>query len=120
MIRGKNLIGIGFLKAYLESNLLLRQWVGEYHFYAGIPASEGKLIKKILKILKEGTVRTPSLGEVKSYDAVFVIGEDVTNTAPMLALNLRQAVRNQPLEEAREMGSPGWDDAGKRSVVRGL
>lgn len=118
IIRGKNLIGIGSPKASLESNFLLKQWVGEDHFYAGIPASEGKLLKKILKILKEGTVRTPSLGEVKNYDAVFVLGEDVTNTAPMLALHLRQAVRNQPLEEAKDLGIPAWDDAANRRVIQ--
>src|SRR5690625_7648777 len=71
-----------------------------------------------MNILKKGPVKTPSLGEIKSYDAVFVLGEDVTNTAPMMALHLRQAVRNQPLEEAREMGIPEWDDAANRRAVQ--
>lgn len=112
------LIGIGSPKASLESNYLLRQWVGAENFYAGIPTSEGKLIQQIIKILKEGSVRTPSLSEVKDYDAVFIIGEDVTNTAPMLALNLRQAAKNKPNEEARELKIPVWNDAATREVVQ--
>ena len=115
----KKLIGIGSPKASLESNYLLRQWVGAENFYAGIPANEGKLIRLIIKILKEGTVKTPSLNEVKGYDAVFIIGEDVTNTAPMLALNLRQAAKNKPIEVARELKIPEWNDAATREVVQG-
>ena len=115
----KKLIGIGSPKASLESNYLLRQWVGAENFYAGIPANEGKLIHLIIKILQEGTVKTPSLNEVKDYDAVFIIGEDVTNTAPMLALNLRQAAKNKPIEVARELKIPEWNDAATREVVQG-
>ncbi len=114
----KKLIGIGSPKASLESNYLLRQWVGAENFYAGIPASEGKLIRQIIKILKEGTVKTPSLNEVKEYDAVFIIGEDVTNTAPMLALHLRQAAKNKPIEVARELKISVWNDAATREVVQ--
>lgn len=114
----KRLIGIGSPKASLESNYLLRQWVGAENFYAGIPANEGKLIQQVIKILKEGTVKTPSLNEIKDYDAVFIIGEDVTNTAPMLALDLRQAAKNKPIEVARELNIPVWNDAATREVVQ--
>ncbi|MBK5245029.1 MAG: NADH-quinone oxidoreductase subunit NuoG, partial [Eubacteriaceae bacterium] len=114
----KRLIGIGSPKASLESNYLLRQWVGAENFYAGIPANEGKLIQQVIKILKEGTVKTPSLNEIKNYDAVFIIGEDVTNTAPMLALDLRQAAKNKPIEVARELNIPVWNDAATREVVQ--
>lgn len=114
----KRLIGIGSPKASLESNYLLRQWVGAENFYAGIPANEGKLIQQVIKILKEGTIKAPSLNEIKDYDAVFIIGEDVTNTAPMLALNLRQAAKNKPIEVARELNIPVWNDAATREVVQ--
>ena len=74
----------------------------------------------------------PSLQEVELADAVLVLGEDVTNTAPMLALALRQAVRQQPLEAARQAAAsppgttppcarPIQDDAGpalRRHAVR--
>jgi NADH-quinone oxidoreductase subunit G len=51
-------------------------------------------------------------------DAVLVLGEDVTNTAPMLALALRQAVRRQPIETAQKLGIPEWEDAAVREAVQ--
>jgi len=116
---GKKMIGIGSPKASLESNFLLRELVGADNFYAGIPNAEGKLIQQVTGILKNGKVKTPSLGAVKDYDAVFIIGEDVTNTAPLLALNLRQAAKNQPGELAAALKIPFWNDAAVREVVQG-
>jgi NADH-quinone oxidoreductase subunit G len=113
------LIGIGSPKASLESNFLLKQLVGASNFYAGISEQEGKLIKQIVDILKDGHVKTPSLSEVKDYDAVFILGEDVTNTAPMLALSLRQAAKNKPNELATALKIPAWNDAAVREVVQG-
>ena len=115
---GKKLIGIGSPKASLESNFLLRQWVGAENFYAEISETEGKLIRKVTDIFKSGNVNTPTLNAVKSYDAVFILGEDVTNTAPMLALNLRQAARNKPTEQTAGLNIPGWHDAARREVVQ--
>ncbi len=116
---GKKLMGIGSPKASLESNFLLRQWVGAENFYAGIPEGEGKLIRLVIDIFKNGKVKTPSLNEVKEYDAVFILGEDVTNTAPMLALNLRQAAKNQPESLAVAMKIPDWNAEGTMELVQG-
>jgi len=114
----KKLMGIGSPKASLESNFLLRQLVGAANFYAGIPAAEGRLIQQVIAILKDGKIKTPSLNAVKEYDAVFILGEDVTNTAPMLALALRQAAKNKPGESARAMKIPDWNDAAVREIVQ--
>jgi NADH-quinone oxidoreductase subunit G len=116
---GKKLIGIGSPKASLESNFLLRQLVGPANFYAGIPTAEGKLIQKVIGILKNGKVKIPSLNAVKEYDAVFILGEDVTNTAPMLALSLRQAAKNKSGERAKTLKIPDWNDAAIREVAQG-
>jgi NADH-quinone oxidoreductase subunit G len=113
------LIGLGSPKASLESNFLLRQLVGATNFYAGISEREGKLIKQVVNILKDGHVKTPSLSEVKDYDAIFILGEDVTNTAPMLALSLRQAAKNKPNELGTVLKIPAWNDAAVREVVQG-
>lgn len=115
---GKKLIGIGSPKASLESNFLLRKWVGAENFYGGMPNSEGKLIQLVIEILKGGKVKTPSLNEVKDYDAVFILGEDVTNTAPILALNLRQAAKNKPDEKAVAMKIPEWNAEGTIELVQ--
>jgi len=118
IITDKKIIGIGSPKASLESNFLLQQLVGENNFYAGITTAEGKLIQLIIKILKNGKVKTPSLSAVKDYDAVFILGEDITNTAPMLALNLRQAAKNKPGEHAKALKIPEWNDAAIREAVQ--
>ncbi len=115
---GKKMIGIGSPSASLESNFMLRELVGAENFYAGIPNAEGKLIRQVIDVMRSGKVRTPSLGEVKQYDAVFVVGEDLTNTAPLLALNLRQAAKNQPGELATSLHIPVWNDAAVREVVQ--
>lgn len=120
IINTKNtIIGIGSPKAALESNFLLQQLVGAANFYAGVPKKEGKLIKQAIEILNNGKVKTPSLSEAKAYDAVFILGEDVTNTAPMLALSLRQAAKNEPNEVARALKIPDWNDAATREAVQG-
>lgn len=116
---GKKLIGIGSPRASLESNFLLRELVGADHFYAGIARQEGHLLKEIVGILQRGKVKTPSLKETETYDAVFILGEDVTNTAPMLALSLRQAAKNKPAEKAAALNIDYWKDASIREVVQG-
>src|SRR5690348_7489622 len=119
LTEGGGIIGIGSPRASLESNFLLRQLVGEENFYAGIPAAEGKLVAEVVSVLRDGRVRTPSMKEAESYDVVFIIGEDVTDTAPMLSLSLRQSAKNQPRQKALDMKIAVWNDAAIREVVQG-
>jgi NADH-quinone oxidoreductase subunit G len=114
----EKLIGIGSPKASLESNFALRQLVGPANFFGGISNAEGKWIRQVIEILKNGKVRTPSLHEVEGYDAVLVLGEDVTNTAPMLALSLRQSAKNKPGERAQALKIPIWNDAAIREATQ--
>lgn len=114
-----DVIGIGSPRASLESNFALRALVGPEHFYAGVPSRELELLHLMLEILRSGPARTPSLREVGSSDAVFVLGEDITNVAPMMALNLRQSVRQQPIEMAKDLHIPLWQDHGVREVIQG-
>jgi NADH-quinone oxidoreductase subunit G len=111
-------IGIGSPRASLESNFALRSLVGEGRFYAGIPSTEARLLKLMLDILRNGPAHTPSLREVESADAVFILGEDVTNVAPRMALSLRQSVRQQPIEIAERLHIPLWMDHGVREAVQ--
>jgi NADH-quinone oxidoreductase subunit G len=115
---GTPIIGIGSPRASLEANFALRALVGPERFYAGFSESEHELLAAQLHILQEGPARTPSLSRVAAADAVFLLGEDVTNSAPMLDLALRQSVRQKPLEIATGMKIPLWDDAGVRNAVQ--
>ena len=42
----------------------------------------------MLKVLREGGIHTPSLRDIESYDAVLVLGEDITQTGARVALAL--------------------------------
>ena len=111
-------IGIGSPRASLESNFALRTLVGPDHFYSGMADSEAKLVALAIDILRRGSMRTPTLHEVEECDAVFVLGEDVTNVAPRMALALRQSVRQQPIEIAKALKIPLWMDHGVRDAIQ--
>ena len=49
---------------------------------------------------------------------MFILGEDVTNVAPRMALSLRQSVRQQPMEIAERLHIPLWMDHGVREAVQ--
>lgn len=112
------MIGIGSPRASLESNYMLRKLVGAENFYQGIPSAEGESVNTALKMLVESGVKTPSMKEIESYDSVFVLGEDVTNTGPMVALALRQTAKTLPRQKAYAMRIQTWNDAAIREVVQ--
>jgi NADH-quinone oxidoreductase subunit G len=113
-----NVIGIGSPRASLESNFALRSLVGANRFYAGISGTESRLLKLMLDIARGGPARTPSLREIEAADAVLILGEDVTNVAPRMALSLRQSVRQQPMQIAEKMRIPLWMDHSVREAVQ--
>ncbi len=114
----QRIIGIGSPRASIEANFALRQCVGESNYFSGINAAELTLIQLSKTILQNSPARTPSLREMESADAVFIIGEDVTQTAPRIALALRQAVKNKGLQLAAENKISHWHAAGIKDVAQ--
>ena len=115
---GRNVIGIGSPRASVEANFALRALVGPERFFGGASETEARSIARIVEIIRRGP--PPSLRDVEQCDAVFVLGEDVTNTAPRLALSLRQAARRKPSETAQKLLKvPSWNDAAIKEVVQG-
>ncbi|HEY5470531.1 MAG TPA: NADH-quinone oxidoreductase subunit NuoG [Bacteroidales bacterium] len=114
--KSKKIIGIGSPRASLESNYALSVLVGKENFYKGISAKEQLLTTTVLKFLQTSSVVSPSLKQIEKADLVIIIGEDLTNTAPMIALAVRQAIRNKPNEEAYEKGIPLWNDSPTREL----
>ncbi len=114
----KNIIGIGSPRAMLESNFALRALVGKDNFYSGMSDKDHTLVSLIIDILQKGPARTPSLHDVELSDAVLVLGEDVSNTAPLLDLAIRQAVRNKPKDKTAAMRIPAWDDNAVRNAIQ--
>ena len=116
----KGIIGIGSPRASLETNFALRELVGPENFCSGMTRKEAWLVELILGILKNGPARSPSLREVAACDAVLVLGEDLTNTAPLLALAVRQAGRSGRSSMPAEQRIPLWDDAAVRNASQGM
>jgi NADH-quinone oxidoreductase subunit G len=118
IIKSNKVIGIGSPRASIQSNFALKTLVGADNFYHGVSVDEHNLAELVIKVLKEGPARTPSMREVEKADAVFILGEDLTNTAPMMALAVRQAVRQKPLEDIVHTSIPQWHDAAAREIIQ--
>jgi NADH-quinone oxidoreductase subunit G len=111
-------IGVGSPRASLESNWALRALVGADNFYLGVPGDELKLLRTMIDVLRFGTAPSATLREAGEADAVLVLGEDVSNTAPMAALRLRQTSRCEPLKTLGKYGIPSWNDAPARELLQ--
>ncbi|VXB35641.1 NADH:ubiquinone oxidoreductase, chain G [Pseudomonas sp. 8BK] len=118
LLKGKRVIGIGSPRASLESNFALRELVGEANFYSGIAAGELENIRLIRDILQNGPLPVPTLREVELHDAVFILGEDLTQTAARMALALRQAVKGKATEIAASMKIQDWHMAAVQNVAQ--
>ncbi|ETO49123.1 NADH dehydrogenase subunit G [Yersinia pestis S3] len=109
--QAKKTIGIGSPRASLESNFALRELVGAENFYTGIAAGEQQRLQLMLKVLREGGIYTPALREIESYDAVLILGEDLTQTGARIALSVRQAVKGKAREMAAAQKVADWQIA---------
>jgi len=115
---GAKAIGIGSPRASLESNFALRKLVGKDCFFAGVADDQWRMVTAMVDILRTGPARSPSLHEIERSDAVLILGEDVTNSAPRMGLSLRQSVRQQPFEIAEKLHIPSWMNDAVRGAVQ--
>ena len=114
LVRQGKVVGIGSPRASLETNHALRTLVGAGNFSSGMSAAELALNAFVLDAYRSGVAHVPTLTEMEKADAVLVLGEDVLQTAPRIALALRQAVRNVTFELGKQAAIPEWQDAGIR------
>jgi len=114
----KKIIGIGSSRASVESNYALSVLVGKENFYHGISKKELTLTRTVIEYLQNSGVETASLKQIEKSDAILILGEDLINTAPMIALALRQAIRNVTNEAATLKGIPSWNDAPLRELTQ--
>jgi NADH-quinone oxidoreductase subunit G len=114
LVRQGSVVGVGSPRASVEANFALRALVGADNFCAGSAVDEAALVADALAILRAAPDASPTILEVEQADAVLVLGEDVLNTAPRVALALRQAARNRTFVMAGPAQIPLWQDAGVR------
>lgn len=112
----KRVIGIGSPRASLEANHALIELVGADNFYSGVNATEQALNILVLGLLQQHADRVPSLREIETKDAIFVLGEDLTQTSPRVALGLRQSVKNKPVAMTAEKKVQSWNALGVRDI----
>ena len=112
LLRGRRVIGIGSPRASLEDNFALRTLVGADRFYLGLSETDYDLARRRARRRpRRGVCRPGSLADVQDADAVFVLGEDLTNTAPMLDLTVRTWLRLRPTAQEERVHIRRWNDA---------
>ncbi|VFP78439.1 NADH-quinone oxidoreductase subunit G [Candidatus Erwinia haradaeae] len=107
----KKVIGIGSVRASIESNFALFSLVGKDNFSSGMQEEEHSCLNLILQILRNSGVHIPSLREIESYDAILLLGEDLTQTSARMALSLRQAVKGKARDLALKRNIAEWHSA---------
>ncbi|MEK5761092.1 hypothetical protein, partial [Acinetobacter variabilis] len=75
--------------------------VGQANYSTGVAQKEQSLVELAASIMQTEGIYNPNMREIESYDAVLILGEDLTQTAPRMALSVRQAAKNK----AREMAA---------------
>ncbi|MDH4041658.1 MAG: NADH-quinone oxidoreductase subunit NuoG [Gammaproteobacteria bacterium] len=110
--------GIGSPRAPVEANYLLQLLVGADNYAPGFSDSEQVLVNLALALQQRSAAAIPDIRTIESADAVLVLGEDVTNTAPRIALALRQSVRNRAYELAAGLRLEHWQDAAIRNLAQ--
>lgn len=118
LLKTERIIGIGSPRASLESNYALRRLVGPENFYLGMADAETRLISSVIRILRQGPVPSAALSDVSEADAVLVLGEDVSNVAPMLDLALHRSILRKPSAIARDLHIALWNDAAVRAALQ--
>jgi len=112
------LAGIGSPRASVEANYLLRTLVGKDNFCPGFSDAEQALVNLALQLQQNTRALIPDIQTIESADAVFILGDDPTNTAPRIALALRQSVRNKAFAMAAELRLEPWQDAAVRNLAQ--
>lgn len=114
--QSNSVIGIGSPRASVESNFALRQLVGEANYSTGIDKAETNRLNLMLDVLRKSGIYTPSLREMESYDAVIVLGEDVTQTGARIALAIRQAIKGKAQQMAAAQKVADWQIAAVQNI----
>lgn len=107
-LQGKKVLGIGSPRASLESNFALRELVGQDHYSTGMSQKEQNLVELAASIMQTEGIYNPNMREIESYDAVLILGEDLTQTAPRMALSVRQAAKNKAKQMAADRRTQEW------------
>ena len=123
---GGNVIGIGSARASFEANRLLKYLVGKENFSLGYTNQEMQLALRHKQLLAQypqqslaGIENREQHGNgEKEHDLVLIVGEVIEQTAPRLALTIKQVLRNAAFDKADSIGVKHWQDSAVRTYAQ--
>jgi len=117
ILNAKATVAVASTTASLETNFALRKLVGPDNFFSPESQSQFDCVQFAHSVLQKRDLKSASLKEIEESDAVLIIGEDLTKTAPMMAFSVRQVVHHQAQKTALQLQIPKWNDAAIRNLV---
>ncbi|MGI4816571.1 MAG: NADH-quinone oxidoreductase subunit NuoG [Janthinobacterium lividum] len=106
--KSHRILGIGSARASIESNMALSNLVGCENFSNGMLPELDQCVSLITDIVKKGNIHIPSISEIETYDTILIISEDITQTAALAALSVRQAMQGVYSSIAENYKIPIW------------
>ncbi|MEW6998128.1 NADH-quinone oxidoreductase subunit NuoG [Colwelliaceae bacterium BS250] len=113
--KAEQFIAIGSPRASLETNTTLKHLFSAKHFCAGLTQAQMHMLKINQRLNRQAKIA--NIKQIEQADLVIVLGEDVTQTAPRIALAIRQSVRNASLLIADRLRIPRWQDEAVRTAA---
>lgn len=118
--RQERFIGIGSARASFEANRLLKSLVGRANFslgYSNVEMQLAALHKQLLAQYPQRSISELEQQKSDKNDLLLIIGEDLHQSAPRLALAVKQALRSDGIEKAATIGIKPWQDSAVRTYA---
>jgi len=120
-----NIVALGSSRTSIENNsalirLLRRSGATDGDFYADSHDLPLALSQQQLTYYQQHNFSPCSLSELAAADCALVVGEDLSVSAPRLALSLRQMTRNAGKLKAQAMAIAPWQDQALRNITQQL
>ena len=111
-------VAVGSPRSSLENNAALLKMAHQANFYAGVSDAHIQQLHLLVNTYQQTSLNRLSLSEIEQCDAMLLVGEDPTHTAPRLALSIRQMTRNAGIEKAAKYGVKHWQDEAVRNIAQ--
>ncbi|WP_227993282.1 NADH-quinone oxidoreductase subunit NuoG [Shewanella sp. YLB-07] len=111
-------IAIGSARTQIENNAALMKLVGQDNFYLGVPDQQVQMLHMLCSAYQSNRVSPFSIKQAQACDAALIINEDISHTAPRLALAIRQMSRNLGVDNAAKLGLADWQDGPVRNIAQ--
>lgn len=116
----EEIIVVGSGRSSIENNAALVKLVGRRNFYAAMTDKQMFQLKLLADWYSNNDIQPASLAQIEQCDALLIVGEDISHTAPRLALTVRQMSRNAGVDQAAKLGVQHWQDEAVRNIAQDL